>query len=79
MNSTQNNLQKRLGEAEYDRLLSGANQINIFGKPVKELSREELLAALTLTVQANQESEQPQISENRFDNLPQNTRTAGLW
>ena len=79
MNSTRNNLQKPLGAAEYDRLLSGANQISIFGKPVKELSREELLAALTLTVQSNQESEQPQITENSLDYIPQSTRTAGLW
>jgi hypothetical protein len=54
MNSTRNVLQECFGAAEYARLLDNANQINIFGEPVKELSKKDLLAVLAYTIQSNQ-------------------------
>ena len=79
MKSTRNVLQECIGITEYERLLNNANQISIFGEPVKELSREELLAALTFTIQSNQEQVEHQAKENNFRLLPANTRNAGLW
>ena len=79
MKSTRNVLQECIGITEYERLLNNANQISIFGEPVKELSREELLAALTFTIQSNQEQVEHHAKENNFTLLPVNTRNAGLW
>jgi hypothetical protein len=79
MKSTRNVLQESIGITEYERLLNNADQISIFGEPVKELSRDELLAALTFTIQSNQEQVELQAKENNFRLLPANTRNAGLW
>jgi len=79
MKSTRNVLQESIGITEYERLLNNADQISIFGEPVKELSRDELLAALTFTIQSNQEQIELQAKENNFRLLPANTRNAGLW
>ena len=79
MNSTRNVLQEYIGASEYERLLNSADQISIFGEPVKELSREELLAALTFTIQSNQEQAEHDAKEKNFISLPANTRKAGLW
>jgi len=79
MKSTRNVLQESIGITEYERLLNNADQISIFGEPVNELSRDELLAALTFTIQSNQEQVELQAKENNFRLLPANTRNAGLW
>ena len=79
MKSARNVLQESIGITEYERLLNNADQISIFGEPVKELSRDELLAALTFTIQSNQEQVELQAEENNFRLLPANTRNAGLW
>jgi ribosomal protein L16 Arg81 hydroxylase len=79
MKSTRNVLQESIGITEYERLLNNANQISIFGEPVKELSREELLAALTFTIQSNREQAEHHAKENNFRPLTANNRKAGLW
>jgi ribosomal protein L16 Arg81 hydroxylase len=79
MKSTRNVLQESIGITEYERLLNNADQISIFGEPVKELSREELLAALSFTIQSNQEQVEHHAKENNFRPLTANTRKAGLW
>ena len=53
MDTTRNTLQNGLGAFEYAKLLDSANQISIFGEPVKKLSKDELLAALIFTMQSN--------------------------
>lgn len=77
MDTTRNVLQKGLGSFEYAKLLDSANQISIFGEPVKDLSRDELLAALIFTIQTNQEQEQ--IREDDFKHISANNLSAGLW
>jgi hypothetical protein len=80
MNSTQQNvLRKGLGASEYAKLLDSANQISIFGEPVKQLSKEELLAALVFTMQSNQNQPEEQSKASALRNLSVNTQTAGLW
>ena len=79
MDTTRNVLQKRFGAAEYNRLLNSADQISIFGEPVKELSREELLAALTFTMQSKQGQIEQHIKENNLEQLTATSRRAGLW
>ena len=80
MDSTQQNvLRKGLGASEYSKLLDSANQISIFGEPVKELSKEELLAALVFTMQSNQNQTEEQSKASALRNLSANTQTAGLW
>jgi hypothetical protein len=79
MDLTRNVLQKYFGDAEYQRLLNSANQISIFGEPVNELSTDDLLAALTFTIQSKQEQVEQHAKENNFGHQPANTRRAGLW
>jgi hypothetical protein len=79
MKSTRNVLRESIGTTEYERLLNNADQISIFGEPVKELSRDELLAALTFTIQSHQEQVEHQAKENNFRPMPANTRNVGLW
>lgn len=79
MDTTQNVLQKSLGTLEYAKLLDGANRLSIFGEPVKELSRDELLAALTFTLQANKETTGQQPKDDNFNQLSVKTQKSGLW
>jgi hypothetical protein len=79
MDTTRNILQKGVGAFEYARLLDSANQISVFGEPVKELSKDELLAALIFTMQSNQEPEEQQKKEKSYTNLPPSGQRAGLW
>jgi hypothetical protein len=72
-------MQNGLGAFEYAKLLDSANQISIFGEPVKELSKDELLAALIFTMQSNREQTKQSANENNSTNLSSNTRKAGLW
>jgi hypothetical protein len=79
MDTTRNTLQKGLGAFEYAKLLDSAEQISIFGEPVKELSRDELLAALIFTMQSNQERTKQNANESNFTQPSSNTQRAGLW
>jgi hypothetical protein len=79
MNSTPNVLRKGLGTFEYAKLLDNANQIRIFGEPIKELSREELLAALVFTMQSKQEQSEQPGTGNDYKRLDANKQIAGLW
>ena len=79
MDTTRNVLQECFGADEYAELLISANQISIFGEPVKELSREELLAALTFTMKSSQGYLEQNTNENNFRPLPADTQRAGLW
>ena len=79
MDTTRNTLQNGLGAFEYAKLLDSANQISIFGEPVKELSKDELLAALIFTMQSNQEQAKQNANENNSTHLSSKTQRAGLW
>ncbi len=70
MNSTRNVLQDCFGAAEYAKLLNKANQINILGEPVKELSKKDLLAALAYTIQSNQLLVDEHRKDNHFTLVP---------
>lgn len=79
MDTTRNTLRNGLGAFEYAKLLDSANQISIFGEPVKELSKDELLAALIFTMQSNQERTKQNANDSNFTHLSSNTQKAGLW